>query len=70
MYDDLFNKFGKIVFKRTDQKPLSAEVDDDAESLSCKIIFNQIESKIPSSVSDDIMSTKLSLIKGLIIRCC
>ncbi|XP_035542980.1 protein Iojap, chloroplastic-like [Juglans regia] len=35
-YDDLFNKFGKMVFRRKDQKPHSEEVDDDddAESLS------------------------------------
>lgn len=38
-YDDLFNKFGKVVFRTKDQKPHSAEVDDDAESLSCKVIL-------------------------------
>lgn len=35
MYDDLFEKYGKVVFKRNDQKAVIAEVDDDAESLSC-----------------------------------
>ncbi|KAK6934815.1 hypothetical protein RJ641_034970 [Dillenia turbinata] len=34
MYDDLFEKYGKVVFRRNDQKPPSAEVDDDAESLT------------------------------------
>ncbi|KAG6405184.1 hypothetical protein SASPL_132770 [Salvia splendens] len=34
MYDDLFEKYGKVVFKRNDQKSVIAEVDDDAESLS------------------------------------
>ncbi|CAL5402544.1 unnamed protein product [Camellia sinensis] len=34
MFDDLFKKYGKVVFKRNNQKPPSAEVDDDAESLS------------------------------------
>lgn len=37
MFDDLFNKYGKVVFKRNDKKPTSVEVDDDAESLSCKL---------------------------------
>ncbi|KAH9602963.1 hypothetical protein KSS87_021496 [Heliosperma pusillum] len=34
MFDDMFEKYGKVVFTRTDQKPTTAEVDDDAESLS------------------------------------
>jgi hypothetical protein len=55
MYDDLLNKFGKVVFKSNDQKPHSAEVDDDAESLSCKLILQSIESKIPTSITNDIM---------------
>lgn len=38
MFDDLFNKYGKVVFRRNDKRP-SAEVDDDAESLSCKLIL-------------------------------
>lgn len=37
MYEDLINKYGKVVFSRKDQKPASAEIDDDAESLSCKL---------------------------------
>lgn len=37
MYDELLNNYGKVVYKRKDQKPASAEVDDDAESLSCKL---------------------------------
>lgn len=37
MFDGLFKKYGKVVFRRNDQKPPSAEVDDDAESLSCKL---------------------------------
>ena len=44
MYDELFNKYGKVVFRRKDQKPQSAEVDDDAESLSCKLVFQPFES--------------------------
>lgn len=40
MFDDLFDRYGKVVFRRNDKKPPSAEVDDDAESLSCKLIQN------------------------------
>lgn len=40
MFDDLFNKYGKVVFRRTDQKPPTAEVDDDAESLACKVLWH------------------------------
>lgn len=36
MFDDLFNKYGKVVYKSDDQKSPTAEVDDDAESLACK----------------------------------
>lgn len=36
MYDDLIKKYGKVVYKSNDQKSPVAEVDDDAESLSCK----------------------------------
>lgn len=36
MFDDLFNKYGKVVFRSTDVKSPTAEVDDDAESLACK----------------------------------
>lgn len=35
MYDDLFKKYGKVVYKRKEQKSPTAEVDDDAKSLSC-----------------------------------
>lgn len=37
MYDDLFKKYGKVVLTRSDKKPPSAEVDDDAESLACML---------------------------------
>lgn len=36
MFDDLFNKYGKVVFRSNDIKSPTAEVDDDAESLACK----------------------------------
>lgn len=38
MYDELLSNYGQVVYKRNDQKPASAEIDDDSESLSCKLI--------------------------------
>lgn len=38
MFDKLFDRYGKVVFRRNDKKPPSAEVDDDAKSLSCMLI--------------------------------
>ncbi|KAL7186886.1 hypothetical protein ACSBR2_028571 [Camellia fascicularis] len=46
MFDDLFKKYGKVVFKRNDQKPPSAEVDDDAESLSFAIAVAKVASEV------------------------
>ncbi|CAL5341492.1 unnamed protein product [Camellia sinensis] len=46
MFDDLFKKYGKVVFKRNDQKPPSAEVDDDAESLSFKVHKIELKSAL------------------------
>lgn len=37
--DDLFEKYGKVVFRSTDQKPANKETIDDAQSLSCELIF-------------------------------
>ena len=34
IFEELFNKYGKVLFRRNDQKPPIADVDDDAESLS------------------------------------
>ncbi|RYQ96017.1 hypothetical protein Ahy_B08g091460 [Arachis hypogaea] len=52
MYDELFKNYGKVVFKRKDQKPATAEVDDDAESLSCYETSNVLFAShhIPSHV--------------------
>lgn len=38
MFDNLLKKYGKVVYRRNDQKSPTAEIDDDAESLSCKVI--------------------------------
>lgn len=45
MFDRLFDRYGKVVYRRNDKKPPSAEVDDDAESLSCKLISSIILKK-------------------------
>lgn len=42
MFDDLINKYGKVVFRRNDKKPATSEIDDDAESLSCKLLDPQM----------------------------
>ena len=46
MFDDLMKKYGKVVFRKNDQKSPSAELDDDAESLSCKFISQLTKSRI------------------------
>lgn len=65
MFDDLFNKHGKVVFRRNDQKPPSAEVDDDAESLSCKLILQLLKERwcacsFKERLCSDIYCTSLS----------
>ncbi|KAJ0514551.1 putative protein Iojap/ribosomal silencing factor RsfS, Nucleotidyltransferase superfamily [Helianthus annuus] len=60
MYDDLFNKYGKVVYKSTDQKSPTAEVDDDAECLSFVVALV----KIASDVKDADM--KLLFVKPLV----
>ncbi|KAA8523457.1 hypothetical protein F0562_009880 [Nyssa sinensis] len=49
MFDDLFEKYGKVVFKRNDQKPPSAEVDDDAESLSFAVAVAKVASDVKAA---------------------
>lgn len=39
MFDDILKKHGKVVFRRNDQKSSGAEFDDDAESLSRKLVL-------------------------------
>ncbi|RVW23485.1 Protein Iojap, chloroplastic [Vitis vinifera] len=47
MYDELFEKYGKVVLRRGDKKPHSAEVDDDAESLAYGS-KSQVQKKFPA----------------------
>ncbi|WJX68214.1 hypothetical protein P8452_52604 [Trifolium repens] len=46
MYDDLLNNYGEVVYKRKDQKPASAELDDDAESLSFAVELATVASEV------------------------
>lgn len=46
MYDDLINNYGKVVFSRKDKKPASAEIDDDAESLSFAVELATVASEV------------------------
>ncbi|XP_062115826.1 protein Iojap, chloroplastic [Humulus lupulus] len=46
MFDKLFDRYGKVVFTRTDKKSLSAEVDDDAESLSFAVAMAKVASEV------------------------
>lgn len=49
MFDDLFDKYGKVVFKRKDQKPRSAEIDDDAESLSFAVAMAKVANEVKAA---------------------
>ncbi|XP_077220775.1 protein Iojap, chloroplastic-like [Tasmannia lanceolata] len=49
MFDDLFDKYGKVVFRRNDQKPPSAEADDDAESLSFAVALAKAASEVKAA---------------------
>ncbi|CAD5322884.1 Protein Iojap [Arabidopsis thaliana] len=46
MFDDLFNKYGKVVFRSTDVKSPTAEVDDDAESLAFAVELAKVASDV------------------------
>ncbi|KAF3438282.1 hypothetical protein FNV43_RR21043 [Rhamnella rubrinervis] len=46
MFDHLFDRYGKVVFRRNDKKPPSAEVDDDAESLSFAVEMAKVASEV------------------------
>ncbi|XP_047981257.1 protein Iojap, chloroplastic [Salvia hispanica] len=60
MYDDLFEKYGKVVFKRNDQKSVIAEVDDDAESLSFAVALAKVASDVKAA------DIKLLFVKPLV----
>ncbi|KZV36252.1 protein Iojap, chloroplastic [Dorcoceras hygrometricum] len=49
MFDDLFKKYGKVVFRSNDQKSSSSEVDDDAESLSFAVALAKVASDVKAA---------------------
>ncbi|XP_057522329.1 protein Iojap, chloroplastic [Amaranthus tricolor] len=49
MFDDLFKKHGKVVFKRSDQKSSGAEMDDDAESLAFAVAMAKVANEVKAS---------------------
>lgn len=49
MYDELFEKYGKVVLRRSDKKPQSAEVDDDAESLAFAVALAKVASDVKAA---------------------
>ncbi|KGN53523.1 protein Iojap, chloroplastic [Cucumis sativus] len=49
MYDELFKKYGNVVFKSNDQKPPSAEIDDDSESLSFAVSMAKVASDVKAA---------------------
>ncbi|XP_022717478.1 protein Iojap, chloroplastic [Durio zibethinus] len=49
MFDDLMTKYGKVVFKKNDRKSPSAELDDDAESLSFAVAMAKVASEVKAA---------------------
>ncbi|CAJ1958078.1 unnamed protein product [Sphenostylis stenocarpa] len=49
MYEDLINNYGKVVFSRKDKKPASAEIDDDAESLSFAVELATVATEVKAA---------------------
>ncbi|KAL3643151.1 hypothetical protein CASFOL_013966 [Castilleja foliolosa] len=61
MFDDLFNKYGKVVFKRNEQKSDTIkEVDDDAESLAFAVALAKVASDVKAA------DIKLLFVKPLV----
>lgn len=60
MFDDLFDKYGKVVYTRNDQKPPIAEVDDDAESLSFAMAMAKVADEMKAA------DIKLLFVKPLV----
>uniref|UniRef100_A0A1D1YJS9 Protein Iojap, chloroplastic n=1 Tax=Anthurium amnicola TaxID=1678845 RepID=A0A1D1YJS9_9ARAE len=49
IFDKLFDKYGKVIYKRGDQKPPSAEADDDAESLSFAVALAKVANDVKAA---------------------
>ncbi|KAJ6804014.1 protein Iojap, chloroplastic [Iris pallida] len=46
VFDELLNKYGKVIYRSGDQKSPTAEVDDDAESLSFAVALAKVASDV------------------------
>ncbi|OMP11706.1 Ribosome-associated, Iojap-like protein [Corchorus capsularis] len=46
MFGDLMKKYGKVVYRKNDRKSQSAELDDDAESLSFAVAMAKVASEV------------------------
>ncbi|KAH7528161.1 protein Iojap, chloroplastic [Ziziphus jujuba] len=46
MFDHLFDRYGKVVYRRNDKKTRSEEVDDDAESLSFAVAMAKVANEV------------------------
>lgn len=49
MFDDLFEKHGKVIFRRKDQKSSAAEMDDDAESLAFAVAMAKVANEVKAA---------------------
>ncbi|XP_042493477.1 protein Iojap, chloroplastic [Macadamia integrifolia] len=49
MFDDLLEKYGKVVYRSKDKKSPSAEADDDAESLSFAVALAKVASEVKAA---------------------
>ncbi|GAB2286647.1 hypothetical protein Dimus_021043 [Dionaea muscipula] len=49
MFDDLFKKYGKVVYRSNDQKTQDAEVDDDAQSLSFAVEMAKVANEVKAA---------------------
>nr|GMC74415.1 protein Iojap, chloroplastic [Ipomoea batatas] len=49
MFDDLIEKYGKVVYRRNDNKSASEEVDDDAESLSFAVAAAKVANEVKAA---------------------
>ncbi|KAL2925864.1 Protein Iojap chloroplastic [Bienertia sinuspersici] len=49
MFDDLFKKHGKVLFRSNDKKPSGAEADDDAESLAFAVTMAKVANEVKAA---------------------
>ncbi|XP_020090614.1 protein Iojap, chloroplastic isoform X4 [Ananas comosus] len=49
MFDELFQKYGKVVYSDSDRKRPTAEADDDAESLSFAVALAKVANEVKAA---------------------